>query len=119
MLPTIPSGFYWDTRNLASLKGLANKDPAQAAGKVAQEFEALFLADMLKQMRSAKLASTPFDTQADKMYGQMLDNQLAQSLAGRGLGLAKMLQSQLIRQQIDMTSLKIPKSVPINPQGGE
>lgn len=119
MLPTIPSGFYWDSRNLANLKNYASKDPTQAAGKVAQQFEALFLANLLKQMHAAKLANTPFDSQADKMYGQMLDNQLAQNLAGQGLGLAKMLQSQLIRQQIDMTALKNPTSMPINSQGGE
>ncbi|MDE3207223.1 MAG: rod-binding protein, partial [Pseudomonadota bacterium] len=82
--------------------------------------EALFLANLLKQMRSAKLASSPFDSQADKMYGQMLDNQLAQTLAENGgLGLAKMLQSQLIRQQIDMSPLKKTESVSISPEGGE
>ncbi|WP_200813822.1 rod-binding protein, partial [Mycobacterium avium] len=68
--------------------------------KVAQEFESLFLGEMLKSMRSATEAlgkDNPLNTPAAKQYQEMYDQQLAVSLSreGGGIGLADVLLRQM------------------------
>ena len=71
--------------------------------KVAQEFESLFLNEMLKSMRSANevlAKDNPLNSQASKQYQEMYDQQLSVSLSkeGGGIGLADVLVRQLNKQ---------------------
>ena len=68
--------------------------------KVAQEFESLFLSEMLKSMRSATEAlgkDNLLNTPAAKQYQEMYDQQLAVSMSreGGGIGLADVLMRQM------------------------
>lgn len=72
--------------------------------KVAQEFESLFLNEMLKSMRSATDAlgkDNPLNTPAAKQYQEMYDQQLAVSMSreGGGIGLADVLMRQMQKEQ--------------------
>ncbi len=84
-----------DTQNLAQLRVQANKSPELALKAAAQQFESLFLNMMLKSMREATPQDGMFDSEQTRMYSGMLDQQLSQSMASRGIGLADMMVKQL------------------------
>jgi flagellar protein FlgJ len=72
--------------------------------KVAQEFESLFLGEMLKSMRSATETlgqDNPLNTPAAKQYQEMYDQQLAVSMSreGGGIGLADVLMRQMSKNK--------------------
>lgn len=84
-----------DARNLDALRLQTKRDPEQAAKGAAQQFEALFLQTLLKSMRDATPQDGPMDSEQTRMYTSMLDQQLAQSLSARGMGLAERMLRQL------------------------
>ncbi len=57
----------------------------------------MFMNMVLKSMREATPSSGLLDGQNEKIYTSMLDQQLAQNLSGRGLGLAEAMLAQLQR----------------------
>ncbi|MEB0045469.1 MULTISPECIES: flagellar assembly peptidoglycan hydrolase FlgJ [unclassified Pseudomonas] len=97
------SGSYSDLNRLNQLK-VGDKNSDSNMRKVAQEFESLFLGEMLKSMRSATEAlgkDNPLNTPAAKQYQEMYDQQLAVSLSrqGRGIGLADVLMRQMSKNK--------------------
>jgi flagellar protein FlgJ len=93
----VASGLAADSRSLEQLKRAARDDPRQAVKKVAAQFEALFMQMVLKSMREATPHSGLLDSQEQDMYRGMLDQQVAQQIAGRGTGLSEMIAHQLGR----------------------
>lgn len=63
----------------------------------AKQFEALFMNMMLKSMREATSQDGLMDSDQSRLYTSMLDQQLSQSMASRGIGLADMMVRQLGR----------------------
>jgi len=97
------SGSYSDLNRLNQLK-VGDKDSDGNMRKVAQEFESLFLGEMLKSMRSATEAlgaDNPLNTPAAKQYQEMYDQQLAVSMSreGGGIGLADVLMRQMSKNK--------------------
>jgi flagellar protein FlgJ len=84
-----------DASSLDQLRAEANRSPDKALKAAAQQFEAVFLNMMLKSMRDATPQDGMLDNQQTKMYTGMLDQQLAQSMATRGIGLADIMVKQL------------------------
>ena len=80
-----------DAQGLERLKQQAGRDPGRAVGEAAQQFEGLLLNMMLKSMRQAGGQDGMFDTEQSKLYTSMFDQQIAQHLAKRGIGLADVL----------------------------
>ena len=100
---TADSGAYTDLNRLSSLK-VGDRDSDANLRKVAQEFESLFLNEMLKSMRSASdvlAKDNPLNTETTKQYQQMYDQQLAVSMSreGGGIGLQEVLMRQLSKQK--------------------
>ncbi|BAI97939.1 hypothetical protein Sj15T_23490 [Sphingobium sp. TA15] len=63
--------------------------------KAAQQFEAIFLRQMMGAMRSASLAEGISDSSATDQFRDMADARTADSMASRGtLGIAEMLMRQ-------------------------
>ncbi|MGV8886554.1 MAG: flagellar assembly peptidoglycan hydrolase FlgJ [Pseudomonas sp.] len=98
------SGSYSDLNRLNQLK-VGDKDSDANMRKVAQEFESLFLGEMLKSMRSATDAlgqDNPLNTSAAKQYQEMYDQQLAVSMSreGGGIGLADVLMRQMSKNKL-------------------
>ncbi|MHC8370991.1 flagellar assembly peptidoglycan hydrolase FlgJ [Pseudomonas sp. MDT1-85] len=97
------SGSYSDLNRLNQLK-VGDKNSDTNMRKVAQEFESLFLGEMLKSMRSATEAlgqDNPLNTPAAKQYQEMYDQQLAVSMSreGGGIGLADVLMRQMSKNK--------------------
>lgn len=66
-----------------------------ALEKAAQQFEAIFLRQMMGAMRSASLAEGISDSSATDQFRDMADARTADSMASRGtLGIAEMLMRQ-------------------------
>lgn len=87
---------YTDFNGLAKLKGQARKDSPEALKEVAKQFESIFLNNVLKSMREAKLADGAMDNDQSKFYNDMYDQQLAVHLSGSpGVGLADLIVKQL------------------------
>ena len=81
------------TAENATLKPLArNADLREAA----EQFEAIFLNEFIKQARKAKLADDILGSDAQDTYQEMMDRELSTQLAGRvNLGIAEALVRQL------------------------
>jgi len=92
------SGAYTDLNRLSSLKH-GDRDSDANVRKVAQEFESLFISEMLKASRKASdvLADdNPMNSETVKQYRDMYDQQLAVSMSREGGGIG--LQDVLVRQ---------------------
>ena len=81
------------TAENASLKPFdRNADLREAA----EQFEAIFLNEFIKQARNAKLADDILGSDAQDTYQEMMDRELSTQLAGRvNLGIAEALVRQL------------------------
>ena len=90
----LPSALLKD----ASIKAEASKDIPTDLYDVANQFEALFITQILKQARQTKLAESPFDSFAGDSYQTMLDEEYAGMLSDKvNLGIAEALLRQFGR----------------------
>lgn len=97
-LPADRASLALDVHGLQRLKRAAREDSAAAVDEAARQFEALFVQKMLEGMRATIPESGLYDERNGRFYTALLDQQQAQSIAGRGIGLARMLSAQLQAQ---------------------
>lgn len=91
---------YTDFNGLAKLKNDARKESPEALKEVAKQFESIFINNVLKGMREAKLAEGILDNDQSKFYNDMYDQQLAVHLAGKpGIGLADLIVKQMRKEE--------------------
>jgi flagellar protein FlgJ len=86
-----------DAQSLDKLRYQAKQAPDKALKVAAQQFEMVFLNMMLKTMREATPQDGMMDSEQTKMFTGMLDQQLAQEMSARGVGLADVMVRQLSR----------------------
>jgi flagellar protein FlgJ len=84
-----------DANSLNQLNTLSKQSPQQALQGAAQQFEAMFIGMLMKSMRDATPQDGLFDSDQTKLYQSMLDQQMAQAMAKRGIGLGAMMVKQL------------------------
>ncbi|WP_175970999.1 flagellar assembly peptidoglycan hydrolase FlgJ [Burkholderia sp. BCC0322] len=89
--------FALDVQGFDALRAQARQSPQAGAKAVAGQFDAMFTQMMLKSMRDASPDGGLFDSHTSKMYTSMLDQQLAQQMSTRGIGVADALMKQLLR----------------------
>jgi len=85
-----------DTHGVDALRLKARTDPKGAVKETARQFEALLMNVMLKSMRETVAQDGLFDSEQTRLYTSMLDEQLSQSMAKRGIGIADVLARQLM-----------------------
>lgn len=95
--PSMLRSLAADSQSLDSLRAQAKQSPDKALKAAAQQFESVFLNMMLKSMREATPQDGMFDNEQTKMFTGMLDQQFAQNMATRGVGLADIMVKQLSR----------------------
>ncbi len=86
-----------DFNQFTGMRAAAERNDPEVLREVANQFEALFVQQMLKSMRDASLGD-PLLGNSDQhdMYQEMMDQQLAVEMSsGKGIGLADMLVRQL------------------------
>ena len=84
-----------DVQGMADLRAEARKSNPESLKAAAKQFEALFMNMIMKSMREATPQDGMFDSEQTRMYTTMLDQQMSQSLASRGVGLAAVMVRQL------------------------
>ncbi|MCE7915754.1 MAG: flagellar assembly peptidoglycan hydrolase FlgJ [Nitrosomonas sp. PRO4] len=95
--PDTSSKLAIDTKSINDLHLLAKQNPDEALHQVAQQFEAIFMHMLLKSMRDATPKDGLFDSQQTQFITQMYDQQLAQHISSKGVGIADMMVKQLAR----------------------
>ncbi len=84
--------FYLNFQQFSKLKVEARGQSDAAASSVAQQFEGLFVQQMLAAMRSASNVNSVQDSSYMDFYQEMYDKQLAQTIAGQErLGISKLI----------------------------
>ena len=84
-----------DANGLNGLRLSAKQNSPEATKAAAKQFEALFIDMMLKSMRDATPQDGPMDNEQSRMFTTMLDQQMSQKMADKGIGLANALVRQL------------------------
>jgi len=76
-----------------SATSLPNQSYDQKLIETAEAFEAIFLRDMIKSMRSNALGSDLLGNSGQNQFRDMMDSEVASNMAanGKGFGIAKML----------------------------
>jgi flagellar protein FlgJ len=86
-----------DVQGVDALRRTVRSSPEEGMKQASKQFEAMFMQMVLKSMREATPSDGMFSSQQEKMYTSMLDQQLAQNLSGKGVGLAEAMFAQLKR----------------------
>ena len=89
--------FALDVQGFDAMRAQANASPQQGLKAAAKQFDAVFTQMMLKSMRDATPSDGPFDSNESKSFTSMLDQQLAQNMGAKGIGVADMMLKQLMR----------------------
>ena len=116
----LSSKFALDVQGVNQLRLDAKNASPEALKQAAQQFEAVFMNMLMKSMREATPQDGMFDSEQTRMYTSMLDQQLTQRMASRGIGLAEVMVRQL------SSALEVPppgggaaQGFPLNaPHGG-
>ena len=91
----LSSKFALDVQGVNQLKLEAKQSSPEALKAAAKQFEAVFMNMLMKSMREATPQDGMFDSEQTRMYTSMLDQQLTQRMASRGIGLADVMVRQL------------------------
>jgi peptidoglycan hydrolase FlgJ len=110
--PDLSSKLAMDSNGLNQLRSAARDNSPEAIRETAKQFEAMFLNMMLKSMRDATPQDGLFESDQTRTYTAMLDQQMSQSLASKGMGLADVLIRQLTK------TAGQPAIEPFSPQTG-
>jgi peptidoglycan hydrolase FlgJ len=87
----------FDANSLNKLKTSAKDNSPESIKEVAKQFEAVFINMVMKSMRAASPQDSPFDNEQSRTFTAMLDQQLSNNLAAKGVGLADILTRQLTK----------------------
>ncbi|MBW8371451.1 MAG: flagellar assembly peptidoglycan hydrolase FlgJ [Thiobacillus sp.] len=107
----LTSKFALDVQGVNQLRLDARQSSPEALKQAAQQFEAVFMNMLMKSMREATPQDGMFDSEQTRMYTSMLDQQLTQRMASRGIGLADVMVRQL------STAMNVPPVVEGDAQG--
>lgn len=99
-----------DVQTVDNLRLQAKKDPDAALKAAARQFESLLVNMMLKSMREATESGGLFDSEEHKLYTSMLDQQVAQGLGAKGIGLADIMVKQLAQAKVAAQVNGVPAS---------
>ncbi len=107
MTAAVPS-----TLSTEALRSRAAADPKAAIKEAAKQFEALFMKEIMKNMRQSTLASGMLDNAGTELGNDMLDTQFAKQMTGLRGGLGEVIARQLERQ---MGAVPVPANAPTRP----
>src|SRR5690625_7145913 len=92
---------HLNSQGMESLRAMGREGDPEALREVARQFEAMFVQQMLKNMRSANEVfgkDNFLNSSETEFHQQMFDQQLSLELtAGRGLGLADALYQHMLQ----------------------
>src|ERR1700710_2299272 len=96
-LNSLSNRFALDVQGFDAMRAQANAAPQAGLKAAAKQFDTVFTQMMLKSMREATPSDSPFDSNDSKTFTSMLDQQMAQNMGAKGIGVADMMLKQLMR----------------------
>lgn len=115
-LPISTPASYTDFGALGRLKGEASRDPGKATRATAEQFEAYFLQQMMKAMRETIDKSDLVEGKNMDTYQDMMDKEVSLQMVKRGgMGLADMLEKQMLKQN----ELSTQDALKLRPTGAQ
>ncbi|MBF1164272.1 MAG: flagellar assembly peptidoglycan hydrolase FlgJ [Dechloromonas agitata] len=92
-----PNRAAFDVSSVQDLRNRFASNPQEGLKAAAQQFEALFLQQVMKSMRDTVPQDGLLNSDSSRFYTSLLDQQLAQNLAssGKGIGFARLIEQQL------------------------
>jgi flagellar protein FlgJ len=94
--PDLSQRFALDVQGFDAMRVQAKAAPQEAMKSAAKQFDAVFTQMMLKSMREATPSDGPFDSHDSATFTSMLDQQLAQQMSNKGIGVADAMLKQLM-----------------------
>lgn len=93
----------FDVSSAQDLRAQFAKNPQEGLKAAAQQFEMLFLQQVMKSMRDTVPQDGLMDSDSTRFYTGLLDQQMAQNLASsnKGVGFARLIEQQLGRNLAD------------------
>ena len=89
-------------RENAKLTDGSNSRASEELSQVANQFEAIFIENLLKQARESKLSDALFETSANDNFNQMLDAEIAKSSSETvDIGIAEAIIEQMSKSGIN------------------
>ena len=97
-----PNRAAFDVQSSQDLRSQFAKNPEEGLKAAAQQFETLFLQQVIKSMRDATPQDGLLNSEQSRFYTGLLDQQMAQNIAGngKGLGFARLIEQQLGRNML-------------------
>jgi flagellar protein FlgJ len=90
----------------------AKPDEKAQLQKVAKQFEAVFLRQMIGSMRKADLADGAFDSSATEQFRDMADARTADNMAEKGgFGVADLMMRQFAAKAVSKVTPPAPKAL--------
>lgn len=98
-----PNRAAFDVQSSQDLRNQFAKNPQEGLKAAAQQFETLFLQQVIKSMRDATPQDGLMNSEQSRFYTGLLDQQMAQNIAGngKGLGFARLIEQQLGRNMLN------------------
>lgn len=98
-----PNRAAFDVQSSQDLRNQFAKNPQEGLKAAAQQFETLFLQQVIKSMRDATPQDGLMNSDQSRFYTGLLDQQMAQNVAGtgKGLGFARLIEQQLGRNMLN------------------
>ncbi|MGA3249306.1 MAG: flagellar assembly peptidoglycan hydrolase FlgJ [Paraburkholderia sp.] len=88
--------FALDVQGFDSLRSKLAASPQQGIRTAAKQFDATFITMMLKSMRDATPQDGPLDSREGSQFTSMMDEQMAQQMSSKGIGVADAMIKQLM-----------------------
>ena len=94
--PDLTQRFALDVQGFDSLRAKVAASPQQGVQMAAKQFDATFITMMLKSMRDATPQDGPLDSRDGAQFTSMMDEQMAQQMSSKGIGVADAMLKQLM-----------------------
>jgi flagellar protein FlgJ len=88
--------FALDVQGFDSLRAKVAASPQEGVKMAAKQFDASFITMMLKSMRDATPQDGPLDSRDGAQFTSMMDEQMAQQMSSKGIGVADAMLKQLM-----------------------
>ena len=111
----LPNRAAFDIKSAQDLRTQFAKNPQEGLKAAAEQFEAMFLQQVMKSMRDTVPQDGLLNSDSSRFYTSLLDQQMAQNMAssGKGISFARLIEQQL-GKNLAASQASAEQTVPAN-----
>ena len=111
----LPNRAAFDIKSAQDLRTQFAKNPQEGLKAAAEQFEAMFLQQVMKSMRDTVPQDGLLNSDSSRFYTSLLDQQMAQNMdsSGKGIGFARLIEQQL-GKNLAASQASAEQTVPAN-----